>query len=65
MKWLPPTGTTQWSSDHRYFIVQANSEQWIAYVKRSPATGDDIGVKPTDSEARKCCEEHDAMRIKK
>lgn len=59
MKWDKPNGSTQWSTDKRYFIVQANSQQWIAYIKTSPATGDQLGEKATDAEAREVCEEHE------
>lgn len=62
MKWLPLDGSVQWSADHRYFIVQANSQQWIAYRKNSPATAEDLGVKPTDEEARTVCDD-DAIQM--
>lgn len=67
MKWDKSTGSMQWSTDKRYFIVQANSSTWIAYRKTSEATGDQLGEAADDEGARQVCEdyERDMVALKK
>lgn len=57
MKWLPPNGATQVSSDGKYIIVKANEQHWIAYRLTHFHTGDELGVRNSDAEARQCCED--------
>lgn len=61
MKWLPQDGSVQWSADQRYFCVQANSQDCIAYRKTSPATGQQLGKGKDFEEAREICEEYDML----
>ena len=42
MKWDPPQGSTQHTADGRYAIVQANSQDWIAYKLTPYGTGEDL-----------------------
>ena len=62
MKWDKPDGAVQHTADKRYFIMEANSQQWVAYAKAFGA-GTELGVKPTDEEARQVCEDHDRLLI--
>lgn len=59
MKWDPPQGSTQHTADGRYAIVQANSQDWIAYKLTPYGTGEDLGARPTDAEARTLCDLHE------
>lgn len=58
MKWNKPNLPTQSTVDGRYCIVQATGDNWIAY-KLHHTTGEELGVKPTDAEARQLCEDHE------
>jgi hypothetical protein len=58
MKWEKPNHPTQYTTDRRYCIVQATEGNWIAY-KMGPTTGEELGVKPTDIQARQLCEAHE------
>ena len=60
VKWLPPNGTTQHSIDHKYVVVEANSQQWIGY-ELGPTAGTELGVVKTAEEARQLCEDHETM----
>lgn len=55
MKWDKPSHPTQHSSDRRYCVVQATEGNWIAY-RMGPTTGEELGIKPTDIQARQLCE---------
>lgn len=57
MKWEKPTGSTQHSSDGNYCIVQANSQDWVAY-RMHFTTAHDLGARKSEAEARQCCEDH-------
>lgn len=59
MNWLPPNGSTQGTKCGRYVIVQANNQDWIAYALTPYGTGDDLGKKASDAEARTVCEDHE------
>lgn len=61
MKWDKPNGSTQHTVDRRYCIVQAVEGTWIAY-ELGPTIGNEIGMKPTDAEAREVCEDYEALR---
>jgi hypothetical protein len=63
MKWLAPNGSTQRSADHKYAIVQATEENWIAYAI-GPTAGQQIGS-PADTpeRARALCEERHNMLV--
>ena len=56
MKWLPPTGSTQASSCGRYVVVQANSQDWVAYDISSRTAAQDLGAAQSDADARELCE---------
>lgn len=56
MKWLPPNGSTQGTADGRYVIVQANSQDWVAYDIASGVSGVEIGSRKNDADARALCE---------
>lgn len=60
MKWDKQAGSTQQSSDGRYVIVQANSQDWVAY-RMGYTSASDLGTKPSDEEARKLCEAHESQ----
>lgn len=62
MKWMARAGSTQHSADGRYCIVQATEFNWIAYKLTPYGTGEDLGSKPTDAEARTVCDIHEAAR---
>lgn len=64
MKWLPPSGSTQHSADGRYVVVQANSQDWIAYQLHA-TTAKDLGTRDTDEKARAVCEAHEAQLMRK
>lgn len=57
MKWLPPNGATQVSACGNFVVVKANSQDWIAYRLTKFHTGDELGVRKSDAEARQCCED--------
>jgi hypothetical protein len=61
MKWDKPQGATQHSADGRYCIVQANSQDWIAYQLTPYGTGKDLGTRDSDVKARGLCEAHEAQ----
>jgi len=61
VKWDKPTGSTQQTMDGRYEVMAANSLQWVAYSLSPPPK--DLGVKPTDAEARDLCEAHERSLI--
>jgi hypothetical protein len=65
MKWDKPNGARQGTVDGRYVIVQATENNWIAYELTQFGTGNELGVKPTDAEARNVCEDHDAHPARK
>lgn len=56
MKWLPPNGGTQGTSDGRYVIVQANSQDWVAYDITLATAATEIGSRKNDADARALCE---------
>jgi hypothetical protein len=56
MKWLPSDGSTQRTSCGRYVIVQATSQDWVAYDIGSGTTGREIGSRKNDADARALCE---------
>lgn len=56
IKWLPPNGGTQATKCGRYVIVQANSQDWIAYDIAAGTTGQEIGSRKSDADARALCE---------
>lgn len=56
MKWEKPQGSTQHTTDGRYCIVQANSQDWVAYQLTPYGTGKDLGTRPSDAEARTLCD---------
>ena len=60
MKWDKPAGSTQQSSDGRYVIVQANSQDWVAY-RMGYTCAQDLGTSHSDEEARKLCESHESQ----
>lgn len=62
MKWLPPAGSTQHSADGRYVVVHATDTNWIGYELTPYGTGEELGVKPTDAEARTLCDLHEEAR---
>lgn len=59
MKWDKPNGSRQGSACGKYVIVQATENNWIAYALTPFATGDELGVKSTDEEARRVCDDHE------
>lgn len=59
MKWLTPAGSTQHTADGRYCIVQANSQDWVAYELTPFGSAKDLATRPTDEEARTVCEDYD------
>ena len=65
MKWLPPNGSTQHTADGRYAVVQATSQHWVAYKLTPYGTGEDLGNKPTDADARGLCESHEAELVRR
>lgn len=56
MKWLPPNGSTQGTADGRYVIVQANSQDWVAYDITLSTNAVEIGSRKSDADARALCE---------
>jgi hypothetical protein len=58
MKWDKPNGSTQHSADKRYVVVQANSQDWIAYRLTGFATGEEVGTRKSEEAARQACEDH-------
>ena len=60
MKWLNSNGTAQHSSDRKYVVVEANSQQWVGY-ELGPTAGTELGVGKTAEEARQLCEDHETM----
>jgi hypothetical protein len=61
MKWLPPAGSTQTTSDGRYCIVAANSQDWVAYDLSLSTAPKDLGTRDTDLKGRALCEAHEAQ----
>lgn len=64
MKWDKPNYPTQHTTDRRYCIVQATEENWIAY-RLGLTTGEELGVKSTDEEARQVCECHEREMLQR
>lgn len=64
MKWEKPTGSIQQTKDGRYVIMHATVEtpNWVAYIIPSQGKPEQLGVKPTDAEARELCEEDEPLR---
>ncbi len=62
MKWDKPTGSVQQTSCGRYVIVQANSQDWVAY-QMGFTCANDVGTRNSDAAARECCEEHEKQLI--
>lgn len=56
MKWLPQNGSAQGTSCGRYVIVQANSQDWVAYDIAGGTMGREIGSRKSDADARALCE---------
>jgi hypothetical protein len=65
MKWEKPNGSRQGTVDGRYVIVQATENNWIAYELTPFGTGNELGVKPTDAEAREVCEAHERQAMRR
>lgn len=59
MRWLPPNGDTQGTSDGRYVIVKSSSGEWIAYDITMATSAQEIGTRPNESDARALCEAAD------
>lgn len=62
MKWDKPQGSTQATTDGRYVIVQANSQDWVAYLM-GYTTAKDLGTRDSDVKARELCESHESHLI--
>jgi len=62
MKWDKPTGSVQQTSCGRYVIVQANSQDWVAYLMGYTCPSD-LGTRASDLKARALCEAHEAQII--
>lgn len=60
MKWDKQNGSVQQTADGRYVVVQANSQDWVAY-QMGWTCAKDLGTRPSDEEARKLCETHEAQ----
>ena len=60
MKWEKPNGCRQLTTDGRYAVVQATENNWIGY-QLGVTTGIELGVKPTDAEAREVCEAYERV----
>lgn len=60
MKWDKPTGSTQTTTDGRYVIVKANSQDWVAY-RMGYTVAKDLGTSDTDEKSRALCEAHEAQ----
>lgn len=61
MKWEKTQGSTQHTTDGRYCIVQANSQDWIAYELTAFGAAKDLATRDSDLKARAVCEAHEAM----
>lgn len=64
MKWEKPNGSRQGTVDGKYVIVQATEHNWIAY-ELGPTAGVELGVKPTDEQARQICEDHERQGMRR
>jgi len=64
VKWNRPTGSVQQTADDRFCIVQATEHNWVAY-ELGPTTGVELGVKPTDEQARQVCEDHERQAMRR
>lgn len=62
MKWDKPNGSVQQTSCGRYVIVQANSQDWVAY-QMGYTHAKDLGSRKSDEEARQCCEDHESQLV--
>lgn len=58
MKWDKPTGAVQYSANRAYCVVQANSQDWVAY-QMGITTAEDLGTRDSDERARALCEERE------
>ena len=57
MKWDKATGSIQQTADGRYVIQHATEHNWVAYALPTHGKPEELGVKPTDEEARQVCED--------
>jgi len=62
MKWDKANGSVQQSADGRYVIVQANSQDWVAY-QMGYTCAKDLGTRDSDLKARGLCEAHEAQLV--
>lgn len=62
MKWDKPNGSVQQTSCGRYVIVQANSQDWVAY-QMGYTCANDLGTRKSYEEARQCCEDHESQLV--
>ena len=62
MKWEKPNGSVQQTACGRYVIVQANSQDWVAY-QMGFTYANDLGTCKSDEKARECCEAHEKQLI--
>ena len=62
MKWDKPNGSVQQTADGRYVIVQANSQDWVAY-QMGYTCAKDLGTRETDLKARALCEAHESQCV--
>jgi len=60
MKWDKPNGSVQQTACGRYVIVQANSQDWVAY-QMGYTCAKDLGTRDSDLKARACCEAYEAQ----
>lgn len=49
------------SSDGRYTIQHATETNWVAYMIPQYGRAEEVGVRPTDAEARTACDIHEAQ----
>jgi hypothetical protein len=63
MKWLPVDGSVQHgigANGRRYSVVQANSEDYVAYqLALGIAIGEDLGSRKSEEGARGLCEDRE------
>jgi hypothetical protein len=65
MKWLPVDGSVQHglgAGGRRYSVVQANSEDYVAYELMG-TTGEDLGNRKSEQGARELCEERENLHV--
>jgi hypothetical protein len=63
VKWETPNGPVQHTSDGRYCVQRATSEDWIAYsLSAFGTTAQKLGERKSDVAARGLCEAEEALR---